>query len=260
MITATMPRHRELQAFLQRCRDRVGISQKGMAERLHLSPRGYWNLEQGRIRNPSTEILDELTAILKLGPRERWTLYMLAVRHDPPPLHSAPREDASAFAELLAVQRCPAIVAIVVDPAWQIVAANGAYRNLPLADAGHDSFMRQVLLNPPIRDTFLGDWDDAWAAPMLGELRTTCEVQPDADRPKYLLRAITRDERLRRVWRRMDAQPLADPAITRPFHHPAWGPRVTVVETVPRYLTGHKIISLVPVEAQQASSPSADRP
>ncbi|WP_269859370.1 helix-turn-helix domain-containing protein [Streptomyces sp. RPT161] len=257
MITATMPRHRELQTFLQRCRDRVGISQKTMAERLHLSPRGYWNLEQGRIRNPSTEILDELAVILKLGARERWTLYMLAVRHDPPPLRSAPLEDASAFAELLAVQRCPAVV---VDPAWQIVASNGAYRKLPLADVGQDSFMRQVLLTPQVRDTLLGDWDDAWAAPLLGELRTASEVHPDADWPKYLLRAITRDERLRRVWRRMDAHPLADAVITRPFCHPAWGPRVTVVETVPRYLTGHKIISLVPLEPQQATPPTVDHP
>ncbi|MEU5190150.1 helix-turn-helix domain-containing protein [Streptomyces klenkii] len=256
MITTTVQRRRELQVFLQRFRERLGISQKVMAERLHLSPRGYWNLEQGRVRNPSIEVLDELSAILKLGARERWTLYMLAAHHEPPPLRGASLEDASAFAELLAVQQCPAVV---VDPAWKVVAANGSYRSLPLASAGRDSFMRQVLLTPQVRDTLLANWDDAWAAPMLGELRTACEVQPDADWPKYLMRAIARDERLRWVWRRMDAHLLQDPAVPRPFRHPVWGPQVTVVETVPRYPTGHKIVSFVPLGSRRTSPSTTDR-
>lgn len=35
----------ELQVFLNRCRERAGLSQEDVAKHLHLSARGYWNLE-----------------------------------------------------------------------------------------------------------------------------------------------------------------------------------------------------------------------
>ncbi|MGW1075721.1 MmyB family transcriptional regulator [Streptomyces sp. NPDC002537] len=234
-----------LQVFLQRCRVRAGISQKTLAQQLYLSPRGYWNLEQGRIRNPSADLLDSLSSILRLGARERWTLYMLAVRHDPPPLNGVALEDASVFSQLLSVQRCPAVI---VDPAWQIVASNDAYEDLPFTDASgaRRNLMHHILLTPSVRDVLLAMWEEAWAAPLLAELRTACEVLPEAGWPKSLLRHVARDQRLRRAWRRLDAPYLPLSGASRPFRHPVWGPEVTVAETVPRYMTGYKIFSLVP--------------
>ncbi|MFI1171897.1 helix-turn-helix domain-containing protein [Streptomyces melanogenes] len=237
--------HSELQTFLRRCRERVGISQATLAERLHLSPRGYWNLERGLIQNPSAEVLDSLAAILRLGARERWTLYMLATRHEPPPLDGVALEGASAFSELLSVQQCPAAI---VDSAWQIVACNHSYRELPFDMEGNDrgNLLHHLLLTPHVRDTLLGSWDMSWAVPLLGELRTTCEVHPGTAWPKRMLLHVGRDSRLRRAWRRLDFSPPPRPAAARPFHHPLWGPQVTVLETVPRYMAGYKIVSLVP--------------
>ncbi|MEU5437996.1 helix-turn-helix domain-containing protein [Streptomyces sp. NPDC020719] len=249
--------HSKLQTFLHQCRDRVGISQKTLAERLHLSPRGYWNLERGRVQNPSAEVLDNLAAILCLSARERWTLYMLAVRHEPLPLDGVALEGASAFSELLSVQRCPAAIA---DSTWQIVACNDAYRELPFEKEGSDrgNLMHHMLLTPHVRDSLLGSWETAWAAPLLGELRTAREVHPGTAWPKQLLRHVGRDSRLRHTWRRLDAGPPLDPDAARPFRHPLWGPWVTVLETVPRYMPGYKIVSLVP--GGDPASPGCYRP
>ncbi|SOB81331.1 helix-turn-helix transcriptional regulator [Streptomyces sp. 1331.2] len=239
----------ELQVFLHRCRERAGVSQEDVAKQLHLSPRGYWNLEQGRIRNPSAAVLDELARLLELSPDERWRLYMLTVRHDPPPLDGATLDEQSTWADLLSMQACPAVI---IDQAWQVVSANGAYQSIFHAAApdrhGRENLLRQVLLAPRLRDTLLGDWDEAWATPLLNDLRTACEVYPDAEWPKALVRNVALDPRVHRLWTQLSTRPLIRPVPARPFRHRVWGPRVTVVETVPRYLAGYKILSFVPTD------------
>ncbi|MCQ4080751.1 helix-turn-helix domain-containing protein [Streptomyces sp. RB6PN25] len=237
--------HGRLQEFLQRCRRRIGISQEAMAQRLHMSSRGYWNLEQGRIRNPSSDLLDHLASALELQPYERWMLYMLATGHEPPPLDGVPLENPAAWRNLLAAQTCPATI---VDRAWRIVSANASYQQLPL-DGRHSNLMLQLLLTPHLRDTLLGEWQEAWAVPLLAELRAACELYRGTRWPASLLAAATRDQRVRTVWRNVSAKQLLPSATSRPFLHPVWGPSITMVETVPRYLTGFKIISFVPDHA-----------
>lgn len=180
---------------------------------------------------------------------ERWRLYMLTVRHDPPPLEGAVLEDQSVWADMLSMQSCPAAI---IDQAWGVVATNDPYRRIfPRAvpdDRGRANFVCQVLFTPELRDTLLGDWDEAWAAPLLNDLRTACDVYRDAEWPKGLLRLIALDARVHRLWTQFSTRPLSRPAPLRPFRHPVWGPRVAVIETVPRYLTSHKVLSFVPAD------------
>lgn len=254
MHAATVHRNRELQAFLHRCRERVGISQAAAAQSLHLSPRGYWNLEHGRVRYPSESMLDTLADLLQLTSQERWALYMLTVRHEPPTSSGPACDDTHELTEWVTVQNCPAVIA---DHAWKTVAGNSMYWDLPLADSavGRVSFLGYVLLIPSLRDTFFGAWEDAWATPLLKDIRTAGQIYPEARWPQQMLSQIKHDQRLQRIWRRLDTLSDSQRTAARPLTHPTWGPQVAVIEAVPRYLNGYRIISLVPVGRQRVSVP-----
>ncbi|ALG12053.1 helix-turn-helix domain-containing protein [Kibdelosporangium phytohabitans] len=172
-----------------------GLRRLDLAVRAGISADYLARIEQGRDRNPSTEVMNALADALSLAPSERTHLRYLAkitgdrcatdFRPAPPPRHVRP-----AVLEMLTLLE-PGI-AIVTNRLGDVLARTSGYETVTgatgLLDGDPPNVTRYVFTDPRARALF-ADWDDIadeqafdlWLAPSVENLEwLAADISPVA--------------------------------------------------------------------------------
>ncbi|MFC7914143.1 hypothetical protein [Streptomyces sp. NPDC057386] len=126
-------------------------------------------------------------------------------RPAPRPVLQSP--EAQAYVQDYAVLvEAVSFPSFVVDPRWDVVAANSAFASLfrevgphPTAMPG-DNFLRFVLFHPDAPGV-LGDHESSWCLPMLAQLRTALERHPHDPGLQAVRRDLAQDPLMEAAFR-----------------------------------------------------------
>ena len=193
-----------------------GLRREEVATLAGISADYYLRLEQGRDRNPSTQVLDALARVLRLDAAAVDYLHGLAA--DAP---SRPRGTRDAVptgtAQLLTALGLPAFVE---SRRFDVLAANPLATALSPAIVPGANRLRSVLLDPE-EQALLPGWQRAVGG-MIASFRTS--VGPGRRDPATarLIEELTeRSELFRAHWSRHDVRPLEGGGVV--MEHPAVG-------------------------------------
>ncbi|MFF7338067.1 helix-turn-helix transcriptional regulator [Streptomyces sp. NPDC008163] len=232
------PRAKELGELLRSRRERLqpadvglptgarrrtrGLRREEVAQLAAISSTYYAYLEQGRDIRPSRQVLDSLSAALRLDAAERSHIHEL--------IHGAPPAEKPAAAESLA----PAVVALVdrLDPCpayvtgrcWDVLAANRAARTLwtdwPTRAPDARNLLWWMFTDPGARQVMV-DWP-AEASALLGRFRSAAARHPgDPDFSTLLERLRAASPEVRAWWPQHRVVPLGSG--TKRLRHPVLG-------------------------------------
>ncbi|MEV7225521.1 helix-turn-helix domain-containing protein [Polymorphospora sp. NPDC051019] len=188
--------------LLPRVGGRPGLSQDDLAEATGYSVRIISQLEQGRLRSPSAQLLQAVATALRLDPDERHVLWMLATRSAPPAQRYATAADP--VLTRLADQLDPH-PALVTDVAWRVLAANRAvarwFVDFDRIEPDRRNFARWLFCDPHARHAMV-DWECDFAADLLDDLRATWARWPDDPALRSLVSGLRAQSPLvDRAWR-----------------------------------------------------------
>lgn len=209
--------------LLPRVGGRPGLSQDDLAEATGYSTRIISQLEQGRLRSPSPQLLQAVTAALRLRPSEREIFWTLAARSAPPAQRYATRSDPRL--ERL-IERLHPNPAYVTDAAWRVLAANRAVADWFVDFDRLAPDRRNVawwLFCDPHARHVLVDWAHGVAEVVLGRLLTTWARWPDDPALAALVGTLRADSAfVDRAWQSdpgafLDRSPRVQ-ALRRPGH------------------------------------------
>ncbi|MFF4416068.1 helix-turn-helix transcriptional regulator [Streptosporangium sp. NPDC001559] len=147
-----------------------GLRREEVAQLAAISSTYYTYLEQGREVRPSRQVLDALSAALRLDAAERSYLHELA--------HGAPPAETPAAVSL--VERLDPCPAYVTGRCWDVLAANRAARALWTNWAARPPEARNLLwwmFTDPEARRVMVDWQDE-ASALLGRFRTAAARHP----------------------------------------------------------------------------------
>ncbi|NYI03569.1 helix-turn-helix transcriptional regulator [Allostreptomyces psammosilenae] len=166
----------------------AGLRREEVAVLAGMNTDYYARLEQGRERRPSPQILDAVSAALRLDDEARDHLYRLAGAVPDERRRPRPAETVSAeLRELLdGYAHTPAFV---LNPALDILTANDVARALYSPFERMDNLARMVFLDPAARD-FHRHWERA-AEAAVASLRHSSGLDPDHPRLPELVRTLT---------------------------------------------------------------------
>jgi len=204
-----------------------GLRREELAMLAGLSTQYYTRLEQGRDRNPSSQVLDALAGALELDGAARGHLHSLVE-----PAHrrrARPRREARlrpGVRQLL--QQWDAHPALVTGPVFEVVAANALATALNAAFAEKRNLVRFLFLDAFSRDVYQ-DWDKV-AAEAVSGLRGLAGHDPDDPALKELVGelAVVSPE-FRRLWARHDVS--VKTTGRKRFNNPLVGPIALNYET-----------------------------
>lgn len=188
----------------------------------------YLRLEQGRVTNPSAQVLDALARALQLDDTATRHLHALTS----PSEAVASEEDvaAYAFAEVIDEFLMPAVL---VNRYRDVLAANRLARALSPEFAPGQNLLRYRLLNPTAKE-FYANWDEATEIAVSGlrQLSGGCPLDP---RMRELIAELSdASPRFRELWGRAD---VGDRLGIHHFRHPEVGDL---------YLYRHKLLAPYP--------------
>lgn len=176
-----------------------GLRREELAQAAALSVDYYVRLEQGRLRNPSEEVVDAVATALGLDPAERRYLHNLArPRHKAKPTCSpAVRAPLQTMLDNIQVpaaifSRCGEI------HAWNAMSAALLidFGTLPPAER---SMPRLVFLNPEVASRFV-DWEGK-ARDLVSQLRMETSRTPNDERLATLIGELSmRSPEFARLW------------------------------------------------------------
>lgn len=183
----------------------AGLRREEVAMLAGISADYYLRLEQGRDRNPSTQVLESIARVLRLDADT--TTYMLDLaaprprrvvrrrRSEPVPAHTARFVDRVPFP------------AFVENRYLDVVAANDLARMISPRLAVGGNRLRDFFLDPAERDLF-PHWGEAAAAAIVAGFRQS--VGTDTDDPRYIelvgeLSLVSPE--FRRLWARHEIRP-----------------------------------------------------
>ena len=193
-----------------------GLRREEVATLAGISADYYLRLEQGRDRNPSTQVLDALARVLRLDPSAVDYLHGLAAGA---PSRPRPTRDAvpTGTAQLLAALDLPAFVE---SRRFDVLAANPLATALSPSIVAGANRLRSVLLDPAER-ALLPDWE--WAVGgMIASFRTSVgPARPDPGTARLIDELSAGSEVFRAHWSRHDVQPLEGGGFT--MEHPVVG-------------------------------------
>ncbi|MFF1380642.1 helix-turn-helix transcriptional regulator [Streptomyces sp. NPDC058308] len=158
----------------------------------------YTRLEQGRERNPSSQVIDALSRALHLDTDARVHLYRLAgaTPNDRPYAH-ATEQVSPALRQLM--DGYPNTPAFVMNRTLDLLAANAQADALYSPFDPADNLARMTFLDPAGR-TFYVDWDRA-AQATVANLREATGFDPDNPRLRELVRTLTENNAdFNRLW------------------------------------------------------------
>lgn len=176
----------------------AGLRREELAAVAGISADYYLRIEQGRIGNPSAQVLDALARALRLDAVSTTHLHALATGADfATDVH--PENLKPGTAELVDQLAVPALV---VGRYLDCLASNTLARALsPNFSPGHN-LLRQMLLDPAERRLHI-DWDDAVAG-LVGGLRQVAGVAADPQLRQLVDELTRRSEHFAQVWARAD--------------------------------------------------------
>ncbi|WP_422743006.1 helix-turn-helix domain-containing protein [Mycobacterium sp. WMMD1722] len=227
-----------------------GLRREEVASLAGVSADYYTRLEQGRERSPSVQVLEALSAALRLDDDGRSHLFRLA-GHAPRP-RQRPASDRVDPALLRLMDAWPDNPALVYNRAYDVLAANPLAQAL-FGDFGADgNLMLLVFTDSGAREFYL-DWPDV-AADSTAGFRMAHGSAPDDPRLRTVLNELlTVSEEFRRLWDRGDARgkSLAE----KRFRHPDVGALTLRMQTFDvRSAPGQELV----VYDAEPGSPSAD--
>jgi transcriptional regulator with XRE-family HTH domain len=193
-----------------------GLRREEVATLAGISADYYLRLEQGRDRNPSTQVLDALARVLRLDPAAVDYLHGLAA--DAPSRPRATRDAVpTGTAQLLAVLGLPAFVE---SRRFDVLAANPLATALSPSITAGANRLRSVLLDPE-EQALLPDWERAVGG-MIASFRTSIGPGRPDPATARLIEELTRGSELFRThWSRHDVRPLEGGGLV--MEHPAVG-------------------------------------
>ena len=177
-----------------------GLRREELATLAGISAEYYLRLEQGRDKNPSTQILDAIARALQLDIKGTEHLHQLASalgsRREQLDLETA----ADGTDELIDQFSMPAIVA---SRCLDVLAANPLARALSPGFTPGLNFLRWRLLEPAARDFFV-DWEESTDVVVSG-LREAAGSDPDDPRLRALVDELSNASALfRELWARAE--------------------------------------------------------
>lgn len=210
----------------------------------------YGRLEQGRERSPSVQVLEALSAALRLDLDGRTHLFRLAglaprAEREPAPDHVDP-------ALMRLMEAWPDNPALVYNRAYDILAANALASALFGELGAVGNLMQLVFTDPRARD-FYANWE-AVAADSVAGFRMAYGDAPDDPRAREVLAELLNgSEEFAALWERRDARrKCLDEKI---FRHPEVGPLTLHIQTFDvRSAPGQELV----VYDAPPGSPSAD--
>ncbi|MFD9733156.1 helix-turn-helix domain-containing protein [Umezawaea sp. NPDC059074] len=194
-----------------------GLRREEVALLAGISAEYYLRLERGRDRNPSTQVLDALAAVLQLDAESAAHLAELA-RHRPRARVPQPVEEVPDGVRMLLDTLT--VPAFVVNRYRDVLAANRLAQALSPHMAPGENRLRALFTDPDgVRCH--PDWEEN-AASLVAQLRA--EVGADVDDPH--LAALVEElsllsDRFRRLWARHDVQ--RGGSVTTVVRHPRFG-------------------------------------
>ena len=176
-----------------------GLRREEVAVLAGMSSDYYARLEQGRERNPSAQVLDAVSGVLRLDEDTREHLYRLAgVVPDDARRREAVEAVGPELRQLL--DGYPHTPAFVLNPALDLLAANALAEALFSPFASADNLARMTFLDPVAR-TFYAEWDRV-ARTTAATLRRAEGLDPHHPRLTALVRELTAGSReFASLWR-----------------------------------------------------------
>jgi hypothetical protein len=211
-----------------------------------VSERHYRRLEQGASGYFSTVFLRSVGRVLGLGEDQLAALY-IARGHVPPRRAGAPEVDEPLLQHLHEQQHA----AYISDPAWDVLAYNErATRVFPWM-AQPDCNIMSWSLGRESRWQ-LHDWRNAWAPPMLAQLRMAALSQPDNERLQKVAQGVRTDPEVDHLWETLpsaQAHPYGDVRpLWLPTHREDRPVMMRIMAFAPLRDTGLRLILMVPAE------------
>jgi transcriptional regulator with XRE-family HTH domain len=197
----------------------AGLRREEVAMLSGISADYYLRLEQGRDRNPSSQVLESVARVLQLDPDT--TAYLMALA-GPRPRRPRRRRGSDAVPPHTArlVDRLP-FPAFVENRYLDVVASNALARALsPRLSVGGNR-LRDFFLDPAERDLF-PDWSEAAAGALVAGFRQS--VGTDTDDPRFIElvgELSLASPVFQRLWSRHEIRPPQGASMT--FHHPQVG-------------------------------------
>ena len=175
-----------------------GLRREELATLAGISSAYYLRLEQGRVTNPSAQVLDALARALRLDARAAQHLHDLTGPSEA--ATSAEEIAAHGFAEIIDQFLMPAIV---VNRYRDVLAANPLARALSPEFTPGQNIVRWRLLEPAAREFYV-NWEEATAIAVsaLRELAGHCPLDP---RMRALIAELSdASPRFRDLWERAE--------------------------------------------------------
>ncbi|MFD6274229.1 helix-turn-helix transcriptional regulator [Streptomyces sp. NPDC060209] len=132
-----------------------GLRREEVAVLAGVSVDYYARLEQGRERNPSSQVVDAVGRAMRLTPDARTHLFRLAGLH--PALTSAAGRDLVHPSLLNLLDAFPAAAAYVLSPAFDVLAKNSVATALLSPFDGTSNMVRVLFQHPRAREVFV-EW------------------------------------------------------------------------------------------------------
>jgi transcriptional regulator with XRE-family HTH domain len=194
----------------------AGLRREELALLAGISSDYYLRLEQGRDKNPSSQVLDALAQALRLDIKATEYLHQLASPAAGRRESSSVEVAADRTEELIEQFSMPAVVA---SRCQDVLAANRVARALSPGFTPGRNFLAWRLLDPAARELYV-DWDAATDVAVSG-LREAAGSDPNDPRVRSLIDELSAaSERFRELWARADVGYRADVVRMR---HPVVG-------------------------------------
>lgn len=186
----------------------------------------YVRLEQGRERGPSAQVVDALSAALRLDEDGRAHLFRLA--------GLSPRARAAAVRDrvdpslLQLMDAWPDNPAIVYNRAFDVLASN-VIADALFHDWTHSRNLMHVVFTDPAARTFYRDWHDVARNSVAGFRLGYGEAPDDPRIQQVLTELLDRSRTFAHLWTSHDARGKA--LESKRFDHPAVGPLTLTMQT-----------------------------
>ncbi len=223
-----------------------GLRREEVAQLAAISPTYYALLEQGRAPHPSPQVVDAVSAALRLVPSERAYLHTLATGEEGEPEAVARETLAPGVAELVA--RLDPHPTYVTGRRWDVLASNRAARALwtdwPALPEPDRNLLLWMFAARQAREVFV-EWEHE-AADQLGRFRAAAAHHlADPSFAELIDRLHAAGPEARALWKRHDIVPLGGGS--KRLRHPELGELtlhhvVLVVADNP----DHKLVTFAP--------------
>ncbi|AZM61568.1 MULTISPECIES: helix-turn-helix domain-containing protein [unclassified Streptomyces] len=228
----------------------AGLRREEVAMLAGISSDYYLRLEQGRDRNPSTQVLDALARVLQLDDTATSYLHQLAAPRPRARRRSRRRAVPPATAQLLETIGLPAFV---TDRSLDVVAANALATALAPGIRVGENRLRSFFLDPA-EQALHTDWKDT-AARCVAAFRRRLGSDVDDPRVVRLVGELSlASEEFRQVWARHDVRQTGNGPIG--IDHPQVGRMDLTMSKMD--IDGPEVLSLAVYHAEPGSE-AADR-